>query len=75
MTIHISNHPCLQAKLSQLRSHTTTTRETRELVTEISTILGVEALASLSAVPGKKVSSSALFNSYDDAHRKRTKHP
>ncbi|ODM19554.1 hypothetical protein SI65_04539 [Aspergillus cristatus] len=54
MTIHISSHPCLQTKLSQLRSHTTTTRETRELVTEISTILGVEALASLSAVPGKK---------------------
>ncbi|EYE96588.1 uracil phosphoribosyltransferase [Aspergillus ruber CBS 135680] len=53
MTIHISSHPCLQAKLSQLRSHTTSTRETGSLVTEISTILGVEALASLSAVSGK----------------------
>ncbi|KAF9892522.1 hypothetical protein FE257_001631 [Aspergillus nanangensis] len=43
--IHISSHPCLQAKLSQLRSQATPTRETRDLVHEIATILGVEALA------------------------------
>lgn len=55
MPIHISSHPCLQAKLSQLRSHATSTRETRSLVSEISTILGVEALAALSAVPRKTV--------------------
>lgn len=43
--IHISTHPCLQTKLSQLRSHATTPRETRALVHEIATILGVEAFA------------------------------
>lgn len=55
MPVHVSSHPCLQAKLSQLRSQSTSTRETRGLVTEVSTILGVEALAELSAVPGAKV--------------------
>lgn len=44
--IHISTHPLLQAKVSQLRSSSTTTRETRSLVNEIATILGVEAFAS-----------------------------
>ncbi|EAW14478.1 uracil phosphoribosyltransferase [Aspergillus clavatus NRRL 1] len=43
--IHVSSHPCLQAKVSQLRSQSTSTRETRSLVHEIATILGVEALA------------------------------
>ncbi|KAJ5098140.1 hypothetical protein N7532_005141 [Penicillium argentinense] len=45
-TVHISSHPCLQAKLSQLRSQSTTPRETRALVQEITSILGVEAFAS-----------------------------
>ncbi|KAL3478643.1 uracil phosphoribosyltransferase-domain-containing protein [Aspergillus californicus] len=44
--VHISTHPLLQAKLSQLRSSSTTNRETRNLVNEIATILGVEAFAS-----------------------------
>ncbi|KAF7714285.1 Uracil phosphoribosyltransferase [Penicillium ucsense] len=43
--VHISSHPCLQAKLSQLRSQSTSPRETRALVEEISSILGVEAFA------------------------------
>lgn len=43
--VHVSTHPCLQAKLSQLRSKSTSTRETRDLVHEIATILGVEAFA------------------------------
>lgn len=43
--IHVSAHPCLQAKLSQLRSKATSTRETRNLVHEIATILGVEAFS------------------------------
>ncbi|KAL2797630.1 uracil phosphoribosyltransferase-domain-containing protein [Aspergillus keveii] len=43
--VHVSSHPLLQAKLSQLRSSSTTTRETRSLVHEIATILGVEAFA------------------------------
>ncbi|KAL1969716.1 hypothetical protein VTN77DRAFT_8269 [Rasamsonia byssochlamydoides] len=44
--VHISTHPCLRAKLSQLRSQSTTSRETRVLVHDIATILGCEALAS-----------------------------
>ncbi|KAI9373682.1 uracil phosphoribosyltransferase-domain-containing protein [Aspergillus egyptiacus] len=44
--VHVSAHPLLQAKLSQLRSSSTTTCETRSLVHEIATILGVEAFAS-----------------------------
>ncbi|KAJ5398046.1 hypothetical protein N7509_006159 [Penicillium cosmopolitanum] len=43
--VHISSHPCLQAKLSQLRSQSTSPRETRDLVKEIASILGVEAFA------------------------------
>ncbi|EER25267.1 uracil phosphoribosyltransferase, putative [Coccidioides posadasii C735 delta SOWgp] len=43
--IRVSRHPCLRAKLSQLRSTKTTARETNFLVREISTILGCEALA------------------------------
>ncbi|KAL4787923.1 uracil phosphoribosyltransferase-domain-containing protein [Aspergillus varians] len=44
--VHISSHPLLQAKISQIRSSSSTTRETRNLVHEIATILGVEAFAS-----------------------------
>ncbi len=44
--IHVSQHPCLWAKLSQLRSKTTKARETKALVHEIALIVGCEALAS-----------------------------
>lgn len=44
--VHVSQHPCLRAKLSQLRSHETNARETKQLVHEIATIVGCEALAS-----------------------------
>ncbi|KAF4172676.1 hypothetical protein CNMCM8060_001101 [Aspergillus lentulus] len=54
--IHVSSHPCLQAKLSQLRSHSTSPRETRSLVHDIATILGVEAFAAgLKVASGEKV--------------------
>ncbi|KAJ5874009.1 uncharacterized protein N7529_002439 [Penicillium soppii] len=48
--VHISSHPCLQAKLSLIRSSSTTPRETRGLVNDIATILGVEAFAGLKLV-------------------------
>ncbi|MCJ1388200.1 hypothetical protein MMC18_001045 [Xylographa bjoerkii] len=44
-TVHVSQHPCLQAKLSQLRSKNTNARETKALVHEIALIVGCEALA------------------------------
>ncbi|KAM7189163.1 uracil phosphoribosyltransferase [Naviculisporaceae sp. PSN 640] len=51
--VHISSHPCLQAKLSQLRSKDTNARDVKALINEISLILGCEALAKgLTAAPG-----------------------
>lgn len=51
--VHVSNHPCLVAKLSQLRSKSTNAKEVKALVHDISLILGIEALASkITAVPG-----------------------
>ncbi|RYP63728.1 hypothetical protein DL769_006886 [Monosporascus sp. CRB-8-3] len=53
--VHVSQHPCLRAKLSRLRSRQTHVREVKVLVHEIATILGCEALASaLTAVDGPK---------------------
>ena len=43
--VHVSKHPCLQAKLSQLRANTTHARDTKTLVHEIALIVGCEALA------------------------------
>ncbi|TVY71340.1 Uracil phosphoribosyltransferase [Lachnellula suecica] len=43
--VHVSSHPCLLGKLSQLRASTANARETKALVHEISTIVGCEALA------------------------------
>ncbi|OAA74214.1 uracil phosphoribosyltransferase [Cordyceps fumosorosea ARSEF 2679] len=53
--VHVSQHPSLRAKISQLRSKSTNSRETNALVHEISLIVACEALAkSLTAVPGPK---------------------
>ncbi|EOD44371.1 putative uracil phosphoribosyltransferase protein [Neofusicoccum parvum UCRNP2] len=43
--VHVSTHPCVRAKLSQLRSASANPREVKSLIHEISTIVGVEALA------------------------------
>lgn len=54
--VHISKHPCLLAKLSQLRSGTTSAKEVKGLIHEISLIVGCEALANaVVAVPGPTV--------------------
>ncbi|KAF7133905.1 hypothetical protein CNMCM5793_005371 [Aspergillus hiratsukae] len=53
--VRISQHPSLQAKLSQLRSKSAGSRETNALVHEISLIVACEALSkSLTAVPEPK---------------------
>ncbi|KAK3069419.1 hypothetical protein LTR53_012246 [Teratosphaeriaceae sp. CCFEE 6253] len=50
-TVHVSAHPCLRAKLSQLRSSSTNAADTKRLVHEIATIIACEALGhELSAV-------------------------
>lgn len=43
---HVSTHPCLQAKLSQLRSAKTGSRDAQTLVHEIALMVGYEALGS-----------------------------
>ena len=54
--VHVSTHPCLQTKLSQLRDATANARETKALVHEITIILGCEALATgLSTKNGPQV--------------------
>ncbi|KAK1828476.1 PRTase-like protein [Podospora conica] len=51
--VHVSKHPCLLAKLSQLRSGSTSAKEVKGLIHDISLIVGCEALANaIVAVPG-----------------------
>ncbi|KAM3510060.1 hypothetical protein MY11210_006066 [Beauveria gryllotalpidicola] len=53
--VHVSQHPSVQAKMSQLRSKSASSRDTNALVHEISLIVACEALAkSLAPVPGPK---------------------
>ncbi|PHH86572.1 hypothetical protein CDD83_10043 [Cordyceps sp. RAO-2017] len=53
--VHVSRHPCLQAKLSQLRSKMTGANDVKTLVHEIALVLACEALASnISAADGPK---------------------
>ena len=55
--VHVSMHPCLRVKLSQLRSKSANAQETKALIHEISMIIGCEALASgLEAVDSGTVS-------------------
>lgn len=59
--VHVSSHPCLRAKLSQLRSRHANARETKVLVHEIALIVGCEALAkSLQTTASGTVSSVSL---------------
>ncbi|OCK80735.1 PRTase-like protein [Lepidopterella palustris CBS 459.81] len=43
--VHVSTHPCVRSKLSQLRSQSTTSREVQTLIHEIALMVGYEALA------------------------------
>lgn len=54
--VHVSTHPLLAAKLSQLRSKSTNARDTKSLIHEITSILSCEALADLELVEEKTVS-------------------
>ncbi|KAK3996043.1 uracil phosphoribosyltransferase [Cladorrhinum sp. PSN332] len=53
--VHVSSHPLLLAKLSQLRSSSTAARDVKALINDITLILATEALAtSITPVPGPK---------------------
>ncbi|KAK5122122.1 hypothetical protein LTR85_004368 [Meristemomyces frigidus] len=43
--VHVSTHPSVRAKLSQLRSSSTNAKETKALVHDIATMVGCDALA------------------------------
>lgn len=54
--VHVSQHPCLQAKLSQLRSASTSSKDVQSLVHDIALMVGYEALAhGLKAQQGPEV--------------------
>ncbi|KAK3295761.1 uracil phosphoribosyltransferase-domain-containing protein [Chaetomium fimeti] len=51
--VHVSQHPCLLAKLSQLRSQDTLPKDVKGLIHDISLIVGCEAFAKgLTSAPG-----------------------
>ena len=57
LNVHVSTHPCVRAKLSQLRSKETNARDTKALLHEIALMVGCEALAAcLENVPTGTVS-------------------
>ncbi|PGH02014.1 uracil phosphoribosyltransferase [Helicocarpus griseus UAMH5409] len=62
--MHVSQHPCLRAKLSQLRSSTTDSRDTNRLVNDIALILGCEALASSLQVTSSGTGKTPLGYEY-----------
>ncbi|KAF3901686.1 hypothetical protein ABW21_db0209814 [Orbilia brochopaga] len=62
--IHVSNHPCVKAKLSQLRADTAGPRETKALIHEISTLLAADALASCLTVRDAGQGTTPLGASY-----------
>ncbi|PSK43120.1 hypothetical protein B9Z65_7074 [Elsinoe australis] len=62
--VHVSSHPCLRAKLSQLRSSSTTTRETKQLVNDIALMVGYEALASGLTITSSGTDTSPIGYTY-----------
>ncbi|KIV93374.1 uracil phosphoribosyltransferase [Exophiala mesophila] len=62
--VHVSKHPCLRAKLSQLRSKSTTSRETKALIHEIAILLGCEALSVLD-IESRGTDESPIGFEYD----------
>ncbi|KAK1536605.1 uracil phosphoribosyltransferase [Colletotrichum costaricense] len=61
--VHVSQHPCLRAKLSQLRSQSTPAKEVKTLVHDIALMVAYEALgASTKATDGSKDSTPLGFD-------------
>src|SRR5687768_5193068 len=60
--VHVSKHPALRSKLSQLRSKSAGARDVKHLIHDIALILSCEALAtSIDAVDGPKVRIAIYF--------------
>jgi len=66
---HVSTHPCLQAKLSQLRSASTGSKDAQTLVHELALMVGYEALAAgLKAQEAGTVRSPIPSRSHSPGH-------
>lgn len=60
--VHVSQHPSLLAKLSQLRSKSASSRDVKSLIHEISLVLACEAVSSaLKATNGPKVTFTQVW--------------
>lgn len=60
--VRVSQHPCLQAKLSQLRAKSTSPRDVKALIHEISLIVSCEALAkAVTPVQSSKVAQHCAY--------------
>lgn len=54
-SVHVSKHPIVAQKLSQLRDHSLKPKAVRELTRDISVLLGYEASSDITLVKGKEV--------------------
>ncbi|KAL9067105.1 MAG: hypothetical protein Q9161_007097 [Pseudevernia consocians] len=64
VNVHVSTHPCLRAKLSQLRSKDANARETKSLIHEIALIVGCEALAKSLQIKSSGTAETPLGYTY-----------
>jgi len=62
--VTVSSHPCLRAKLSQLRSSSTSSKETQSLVHEIALLLASDALRSVLSVEASGTDTTPLGAQY-----------
>lgn len=56
--VHVSKHPLVAHKMSLLRNKDIKNKQVRELVSEIATIVGIEATASLTTTQTGKVGNT-----------------
>ncbi|KAF2665209.1 PRTase-like protein [Microthyrium microscopicum] len=63
--VHISSHPCIKAKISQLRSTSTNARDFKALIHEVGTMVACEALAASLNPVNNGTDKSPLGDTYD----------
>lgn len=59
-SVHVSKHPIIAQKLSQLRDHSLKPKAVRELTRDISVLLGYEASSDITLVKGKEVRNKII---------------
>ncbi|ODA81268.1 hypothetical protein RJ55_04232 [Drechmeria coniospora] len=62
--VHLSQHPCLQAKLSQLRSKSADSKDVKSLVHDIGLIVACEAFASVLKTTSRSKDTTPLGFEY-----------